>query len=357
MHLDSICYMHSKIPIYLILWLDESLYKCTDVGKPNCVCCILQRGSKTPLIWLPQNWTCAGLSNILDYTSAPILTQVHTDNLLLLLLHLNCPTNQRSLPFGYVFRIFLSGCISINHLHNTDHLNYLCCCNVHHFWGHFTLSLCTIQIGTSVSLYKTVDNPVSCVAIITLQLVTFKPPNSLKFLRNCYYYVFPLARSILFIHFWICGQPHALSESQTAKQKIMGTLCILEVIDDETSVLGNIFLESWSRFPRFQLGGLKIFYYVIAHSVFSGMTSRDGNYTARYEVPTVPHLLGRQQSCLTICSHHFSVFCHFRQNPIVESSSRGHVHISYSYGYGVDTQWEWLHCTPGRTIGMMVRKI
>jgi hypothetical protein len=113
-----------------------------------------------------------------------------------------------------------------------------------------------------------------------------------------------------------------------------------------------------SRFPRFQLGGLKVFYCVTSFSVVSGFTRSDGNYTARrHEVPTAPHLLGWQQSCLTRSSHHFRVFCHCCQNPIVESSARGHVHILYSYGYGVDTQCEWLHYTLGRTIGMMARKI
>jgi hypothetical protein len=48
------------------------------------------------------------------------LTQVHSDNLLFLFLHLNCPTDQSSLPFGYLFWIFPSGCIPIKHLHNTD---------------------------------------------------------------------------------------------------------------------------------------------------------------------------------------------------------------------------------------------
>jgi hypothetical protein len=71
-----------------------------------------------------------------------------------------------------------------------------------------------------------------------------------------------------------------------------------------------------SRFPRFQLGGLKIFSCVRAISVVSGITKSDGNYTARYEVPTAPHLLGWQQSCLTTCSHHFSVL------PLLSESSR-----------------------------------
>jgi hypothetical protein len=68
--------------------------------------------------------------------------------------------------------------------------------------------------------------------------------------------VFPLARSTLFIHFldlWIATCP---SEVQTTTQKIMGTLCKLKFINAATSGLGKIFLE---RFPRFQLGGLKIF--------------------------------------------------------------------------------------------------
>jgi hypothetical protein len=112
-----------------------------------------------------------------------------------------------------------------------------------------------------------------------------------------------------------------------------------------------------SRFPRIQLGELKTFPCVTAISVVSGITRSDGNYTARYEVPIAPHLLRWQQSWLTTRSHNFREFCRCCQNPIVKSSARGHVHILYSYGYGGDTQCKWLHLTPGRTIGMMVRKI
>jgi hypothetical protein len=58
------------------------------------MCAVYYRDAVVPLIWLPQNWTGVGLSNILDYTTAPTLTQVHTNNSLFLPLHLNCPTNQ-----------------------------------------------------------------------------------------------------------------------------------------------------------------------------------------------------------------------------------------------------------------------
>jgi len=89
-----------------------------------------------------------------------------------------------------------------------------------------------------------------------------------------------------------------------------------------------------SIFPRIRPGGLKIFSCVTAISVVSGITRSDGNYTARYEVPTAPHLCW-QQSWLTTRSHHFRVFCHCHQHPIVKSSAGGHVRILDSYGYGV----------------------
>ena len=91
-----------------------------------------------------------------------------------------------------------------------------------------------------------------------------------------------------------------------------------------------------SRFPQFRLGGLKILYCVTAFSVVSGITGSNGNYTARYEVPTAPHLLGWQESCCTICSHHFSVLPLSLE--VAESNARGHKRTLHSYGYGADTQ-------------------
>ena len=50
--------------------------------------------SKTPLIWLTQDWTGAELSNIPDYQTVPVLTYVLTGTFLLLLLYFGCTTDQ-----------------------------------------------------------------------------------------------------------------------------------------------------------------------------------------------------------------------------------------------------------------------
>jgi hypothetical protein len=47
--------------------------------------------------------------NILDYQRVHILIYVLTGSLLLLLLYLGCTTNQRSVPFVYLFSLLIQG--------------------------------------------------------------------------------------------------------------------------------------------------------------------------------------------------------------------------------------------------------
>jgi len=58
--------------------------------------------SKIPLIQLAWAWIGAKLSSIPHCQTVPVLTSVLMGNFLLLLLHLGCTTNQRSIPCGYV---------------------------------------------------------------------------------------------------------------------------------------------------------------------------------------------------------------------------------------------------------------
>jgi hypothetical protein len=60
-----------------------------------------EKYSKTPLIWFTWHPTGAKPSNILDYRLVATMTDVLTRNFLLLLIHLDCTTKQRSIPFGY----------------------------------------------------------------------------------------------------------------------------------------------------------------------------------------------------------------------------------------------------------------
>ena len=109
-----------------------------------------------------------------------------------------------------------------------------------------------------------------------------------------------------------------------------------------------------SRFPRFQLGGLKISYCVIAFGVFRGITRSDGSYTARYEVPTA-------SGVAAILSHNMQ--SPFQNVLPMSSESSSCKQCQGTRAYFIQLWlWsrhpvEWLHCTPGRTIGMMVRKI
>lgn len=75
---------------------------------------------KTPLIWFMWHPTGAKLSNILDYWLVATLTEVLTHNFLLLLIHLDCTTKQRSIPFGYHISIcWFRALISVfSSLHN-----------------------------------------------------------------------------------------------------------------------------------------------------------------------------------------------------------------------------------------------
>ena len=52
---------------------------------------------------------CAKLSNILNYQTVPILTQVLTGKFLLLPLYLGCTTNKRGIPIGYIFYLLIQG--------------------------------------------------------------------------------------------------------------------------------------------------------------------------------------------------------------------------------------------------------
>jgi len=157
-------------------------------------------------------------------------------------------------------------------------------------------------------LYIRVDNPVSCVAIITLRLSSL---SGLLILPSFWgivtikCFLLPETPCLFIFGSVDSHMPSVKSRQQNRKlweHNAYWRLSMLKLL-----YLAIFSLKvNLSRFPRIQPGGLKIFSCVTAISVVSGITRSDGNYTARYEVPTAPHLRW-QQSWLTTRSHHFSV--------------------------------------------------